>query len=93
MASRAANSIDPDHTEHTMFAKNISRRQNCDSRVFGLRDFVYFQNVMLFSEKCADPDGKSYHACDNSSRPSLFAKVPLLGERTKGKHNYLVACR
>ena len=35
---------------------------------------------MLFSEKCADPDGKSYYACGNSSRPSLFAKVPLLGE-------------
>ena len=47
---------------------------------------------MLFSEKCADPDEKSYHACDNSSRPSLFAKVPLLGESTKGKQNYLVAC-
>ena len=47
---------------------------------------------MLFSEKCADPDEKSYHACDNSSRPSLFAKVPLLEERTKGKQNYLVAC-
>ena len=46
---------------------------------------------MLFSEKCADPDEKSYHACDNSSRPSLFAKVPPLGESTKGKQNYLVA--
>ena len=43
---------------------------------------------MLFSEKCADPDEKSYH--DNSSRPSLFAKVPPLGESTKGKQNYLV---
>ena len=35
---------------------------------------------MLFSEKCADPDEKSYYACGNSSRPSLFAKVPLIGE-------------
>ena len=35
---------------------------------------------MFFSEKCADPDEKSYYACGNSSRPSLFAKVPLLGE-------------
>ena len=35
---------------------------------------------MLFSEKCADPDEKSYYACGNSSRSSLFAKVPLLGE-------------
>ena len=43
---------------------------------------------MLFSEKCADPDEKSYYACGNSSRPSLFAKVPLLGESTKGKQNY-----
>ena len=59
----------------------------CDLRFFGLRDFVYFQNVMLFSEKCADLDGKSYYACCNSSRPSLFAKVPLLGESTKGKQN------
>ena len=25
---------------------------------------------MLFSEKCADPDEKSYYACGNSSRPS-----------------------
>ena len=33
---------------------------------------------MLFSEKCADPDEKSYYACGNSSRPSLFAKVPVL---------------
>ena len=43
---------------------------------------------MLFSEKCADPDGKSYYACGNSSRPSLFAKVSLLRESTKGKQNY-----
>ena len=42
---------------------------------------------MLFSEKCADPDEKSYYACGNSSRPSLFAKVPLLGESTKSKQN------
>ena len=35
---------------------------------------------MLFSEKCADPDEKSYYACGNSSQPSLFAKVHLLGE-------------
>ena len=55
-----------------------------------LERFVYFQNVMLFSEKCADPDEKSYYACGNSSRPSLFAKVPLLGERKKGKQNYLL---
>ena len=40
---------------------------------------------MLFSGKCADPDEKSYYACGNSSRLSLFAKVPLLGESTKGK--------
>ena len=40
---------------------------------------------MLFSEKCADPDEKSYYACGNLSRPSLFAKVPLLGKSTKGK--------
>ena len=43
---------------------------------------------MLFSEKCADPDEKSYFVCGNSSPPSLFAKVPLLGESTKGKQNY-----
>ena len=43
---------------------------------------------MLFSEKCADPDIKSYYACGNSSRPSLFAKVTLLGESTKDKQNY-----
>ena len=43
---------------------------------------------MPFSEKCADPDEKSYYACGNSSRPSLFAKVPLLGESTKSKQNY-----
>ena len=43
---------------------------------------------MLFSEKCADPDKKSYYACRNSSPPSLFAKVPILGESTKGKQNY-----
>ena len=35
---------------------------------------------MLFSEKCADPDEKSYYACGNSSWPSLYAKVPLFGE-------------
>ena len=43
---------------------------------------------MRFSEKCADPDEKSYYACGNSSRPSLYAKVPLLGESTKSKQNY-----
>ena len=43
---------------------------------------------MLFSEKCADTDEKSYYACGNSSQPSLFAKVPLLGESTKGKQNH-----
>ena len=43
---------------------------------------------MLFSEKCADTDEKSYYACGNSSQPPLFAKVPLLGESTKGKQNY-----
>ena len=32
---------------------------------------------MLFSGKCADPDEKSYYACGDSSRLSLFAKVPL----------------
>ena len=68
--SRAANSIDPDQTEPTRFAKNISKMLQdkfyCDYRFFGLRGFVYFQNVMLFSEKCADPDEKSYYAihCD-----------------------------
>ena len=45
---------------------------------------------MLFSEKCTDPDEKSYYACGNSSRPSLFAKVPLLGESTKGKQKKLL---
>ena len=81
---RAANSIDPDQTEHALFAKNISKMLTdtfyCDLRFFGLRDFVYFQNVILFSERCADPDKKSYYACSNSSRYSLFAKVHLLGE-------------
>ena len=48
---------------------------------------------MLFSEKCADPDEKSYYACGNSSRPSLFAKVPLLGESTKSKQNYAEDCK
>ena len=57
---------------------------------FGLRIFFYFQNVMLFSEKCTDPDEKSYYACGISSRPSLFAKVPLLGESTKGKQKKLL---
>ena len=41
---------------------------------------------MLFYEKCADSDEKSYYACGNSSRHSLFAKVPLFGESTKGKN-------
>ena len=95
--SRAANSIDPDQTEPTLFAKNISKMFQQKTKqtsfivisvFFGLRDFVYFQNVMLFSVKRADPDEKSYYACGNSSRPSLFAKVPLLRETKKGKQNY-----
>ena len=85
--SRAADSIDPDQTEPTLFAKIFlkcsSRRQNRQVLLrlafFGFRDFVCFQNVMLFSEKCADPDEKSFYACGNSSRPS---------ESTKGKQNY-----
>ena len=43
---------------------------------------------MLFSEKYAEPHEKSFYACGNSSRPSLFAKVPFLGESTKSKQNY-----
>ena len=91
--SRATNSIDPDQTEPTLFAKNISKifqqrtKQTSlivNSVFFGLRDFVHFQNVILFSEKCADADEKSYYACGNSSRPHL-------GESTKGKQNYLAA--
>ena len=60
VVSRAANSIDPDQTEPTLFAKHISKMFKQTSFIvisvfFGLnRDFVYFQNVMLFSEKCAD---------------------------------------
>ena len=86
---RSANSIDLDQTEHTLFAKNISKMVQQKTKqtrfivisvFFGHRDFVYFQNVMLFSERCADPDEKSYYACGNSSRPSLFVKVPLLGK-------------
>ena len=83
--SRAASSIDPDQTEPTLFAKNISKtfqqktkQTSCISVFFGLRDFVYFQNVMRFSEKCADPDEKSHFACGNSTQHSLFANVPLL---------------
>ena len=67
MTSRAANNIDPDQTEPTMFAKNISKmfQQKTTQTSFIvisvfsaleiLFDFVYFQKVMLFSEKCADP--------------------------------------
>ena len=70
--SRAANSIEPDQTERTLFAKNISKMSQRRTKqisfivisVFSaFRDFVYFQNVMLFSEKCEDPDEKSYYAC------------------------------
>ena len=59
--SRAANSFDPDQTEPSLFAKkkfkNVPAEDKTDkfysiSVLFGLRDFVYFQNVMLFSEKC-----------------------------------------
>ena len=56
----------------------------CDKRFSGLRDF--FPKCNAFYEKCADPDEKSYYTCGNSSWPSLFAKVPLLGESTKGKN-------
>ena len=91
MASRAANSIDPDQTEPTMFAKNISKiyQQKTKQTSFivisvysALRDCVYF------SLKSA----QTLMKCGNSSRPLRFAKVPLLGEITKGKQNYLVAC-
>ena len=77
--SRASNSINPDQNDYAV-CKNISKMfQQKTKRTsfivisvfFSLRDFVYFQNVMLFSEKCADPDEKSYYACGNSSRPSL----------------------
>ena len=43
---------------------------------------------MIFSEKCTDPDEKSYYACGNSSRPSLFAKVSLRRKYKQGKQNY-----
>ena len=45
---------------------------------------------MLFSEKCADPDEKSNYACGNSSRPSLFAKVPLRVCFPKVVVNYVI---
>ena len=66
--SRAKHSIDPDQTEPTLFAKNISKvfqqktkqtRFIVISVFFGRRDL----NVMLFSEMCADPDEKSHYAC------------------------------
>ena len=81
--SRAANSIDPDQTEPTLFAKNISEifqlktKQtsfiviSVFSALLQVIDFFYIQNVMLFSEKCADSDEKSYYACGNLLRPSL----------------------
>ena len=74
---RAARRIGSDQTERTLFARTKQTSFIVISSFFGLRDFVYFQNVMLFSEKCADPDEKSYYACDDSSCPSLLAKVPL----------------
>ena len=58
-ASRAPNSIDPDQNEPTLFAKNISKMFQQKTKqtscilisVFSaFKDFVYFQNVMLFSE-------------------------------------------
>ena len=48
---------------------------------------------MLFSEKYADPDEKSYYtmyACGNSSRPPLFAKVPLRVCFPKVVVNYVI---
>ena len=88
--SRAANSIDPDQTESTLFAKIFlkcsNRRHN---RHFFFVISVFF-GLRIFSEKYTDPDEKSYYACGNSSRPSLFAKVPLLGESTKGKQKKLL---
>ena len=82
---RAANSIDPDQTEPILFAKIFlkwSKTSFIVISVFSALGGLF----MLFSEKCADPDEK-YYACGNSSRPSLFAKVSLLGESTKGKQN------
>ena len=82
-ASRAANSIDPDQTEPTLFAKkyflNIPAEDkqtsfiviSVFSALLQVIDFVYIQNVMRFSEKCADSDEKSYYACGNLLRPSL----------------------
>ena len=75
---RAENSIDPDQTELTLFAKNISKifQQKTKQTSFIVISVFSALEILLFSEKCADPDGKSYYACGNSSRPSLFAKVP-----------------
>ena len=56
---RAANSINPDQTEPTLFAKNISKmfQQKTKQTRFivisvfsALEIFFYFQNVMLFSK-------------------------------------------
>ena len=68
-----------------MFKQKTLKTRLIVISVFPALDF-FFQNVMLFYEKCADPDEKSYYACGNSSLPSLFAKVPLLRESTKGKN-------
>ena len=75
-----------------IFLKCSSRRQNrqvlCDKRVFGLRDFVYFKNVMLFFKKCADPDEmRQFIPAVTVCQSASFRR-----ESTKGKQNYLVAC-
>ena len=64
--SRAANSIDPDQAEPIHCLQKIFLAEDKTDMFYCVKRFsTYFQNVMLFSEKCADPDEKSYYACGN----------------------------
>ena len=85
MVSRAANSIDSDQTEPTMFAQNISKMFQQKTKqtnfivisVFSALEILFIcnLNVMLFSEKYADP-GEMRHG--NFSVFSLFCRPFLL---------------
>ena len=65
--SRAANSIDPDQTEHTLFAKNISKMFQQKTKqisfivisVFSALEILFISKMLCFSLKSAQTLTKS----------------------------------
>ena len=71
-----------------MFQQKIKHTSFIVVSALSALEILFISKMLCFSLKSADSGEKSYYVCCNSLRHSLFAKVPLLGESTKGKQDY-----